>query len=140
MSHKARIALVASMLLLPAAALADDLTGSDHFLCSAATVTACTEDGVCVNENPASFNIPRFVDVDMQKKRLSTTKASGENRATDVANFQRKDGRIVLQGVQGDRAFSLIIVEDTGVMTASIASDGFSLGVFGACTPIGAAK
>ena len=140
MRTSARLALAVLIVLLSTAAFADDLTGSERFLCSAETLTACTEDGACFNENPAAFDVPDFVEVDLQKKRISTTKASGMDRSSDVATFLRNGGRIVLQGVQGDRAYSLIIVEDTGILTASIAFDGFSLGIFGACTPLNDSK
>lgn len=140
MTQPARYALLASIVLASSAALADDLTGSDRFLCSTATLTACTEDGVCFKESPASFDIPQFLEVDMRKKRLSTTAASGLNRATDVSGSYRNGGRIVLQGTQGERAFSIMIVETTGVLTAAVTADGFSIGVFGACTPMNESK
>jgi hypothetical protein len=140
MIQLARRAVFASIVLASSAVLADDLTGADRFLCSTGTVTACTEDGACFKESPAAFNIPQFLEVDLQQKRLSTTKASALNRSTDVMNVQRKDGRVVLQGTQGERAFSIMIVEDTGVLTAAVTADGFSIGVFGACTPMNESK
>jgi len=140
MMHPAKFALAASFLVLSTAVWADDLTGKDRFLCSAGTLAACTEDGICFKESPASFDLPQFLEVDMGKKRLSSTKASGRDRSAEIVNLDRKNGRIVLQGVQGDRAFTLVIAEDTGLMSASVTFDGFNIGVFGACTPMNDSK
>ena len=72
--------------------------------------------------------------IDTKKGTISTTKASGLNRSTEFTKSERKDGLIHLQGVEGGRAFSFVIHEDTGRMTAAIARDGLSVTVFGACT------
>ena len=72
--------------------------------------------------------------VDTRNKTVSTTKASGQNRSSPIANVSRFGGRIFLQGIENDRAFSFIIEEDSGVLTATVAHDGLSISVFGACT------
>ena len=51
-----------------------------------------------------------------------------------VARNELVDGLIYLQGIEGARAFSFVIDESTGSLTASIARDGISVNVFGACT------
>jgi phage terminase large subunit-like protein len=38
----------------------------------------CTSDGDCAAGNPWNWNIPQFIEVDLVKKQLGTTKASGE--------------------------------------------------------------
>ena len=65
---------------------------------------------------------------------ISTTKASGQNRSTKFTKSDRTEGMITLQGVESERAFSFVIHEATGRMTAAIARDGLSVTVFGACT------
>jgi hypothetical protein len=40
-----------------------------------------------------NLNIPQFVVVNLEKKTLSTTKASGENRSTPIRSVQRKRAR-----------------------------------------------
>jgi hypothetical protein len=132
--------MVVGLVLMSSAAMAEDLTGRDRFLCSARNVTACTEDGVCVNGTPLEFNVPQFVEVDLGAKMLSTTAAAPEYRTTPINHLKREDGVILLQGSQGDRAFSFMINESLGLATVAIATDGFNIGVFGACTPMPAAK
>lgn len=130
------------LVALPAivTAHADDLTGANQLLCSTGQLAACFEDGTCENGSPAMLNVPAFIQVDLIKKQLSTTPASGENRATPIRHLERADGRIVLQGVEAGRAFSFMIDEKTGALTAAAAREGMGVVVFGNCTPAPAAR
>lgn len=132
----AAVILVAALVLVARVASADDLTGSDQFLCVPVQATLCTEDGECAVDLPWNVNIPQFIEVDLEAKRLSTTEASGENRTTPIEYLRRVDGTIVFHGFEMGRAFSWVIDEATGRVTAAIASDGISVAIFGACTPV----
>ena len=127
---------VAAVLVLAASvASADDLTGASRFLCASVQATRCEEGGECAAEVPWNLNIPAFIEVDLDAKRLSTTVASGENRSTPIAHMTRESGVIVLQGFEMGRAFSWVITEETGHITAAVATEGLAVAVFGACTP-----
>jgi hypothetical protein len=127
--------LLAFAVVLPAAAMADDLTNSGAFLCAAQSASVCTPEGECVSGTPGSWNIPQFILVDLDAKRLATTKASGQRRSTPIANTQRKDGVLFVQGIEMGRAFSIQIDEETGDLSAAVAREGLVVAVFGACTP-----
>ncbi len=118
-------------------ARADQLAGHDKILCTAVQATFCVVDGDCEVGAPWSWNIPQFIEVDLIGKRLSTTKASGENRSTPILNLSRAKGLIFLQGIEAGRAFSFVIEEETGMLSAAVAREGVTVGVFGACTPLG---
>ncbi len=118
---------------------ADDLSNSNRLLCSPVQATVCYDDGECEIDLPWNLNIPEFIEVDLDARRLSTTAASGENRTTPIENVSRRDGLIVLQGFEMGRAFSWVISEQTGQVTAAIVSVGRAVTVFGACTPIASA-
>ena len=140
MLREARLGLVVMCILVYSAAFADDLAGRDRFLCSAGTVTAFTEDGYRIKAAPFDFNIPQFVEMDLQARRLSTLQASGQDRSTDIKYVERTGGHIVLQGVEEGRTFSWLIDESMGLVTVAIAVDGFNIAVFGACTPLPVTK
>ena len=114
--------------------LADDVSDADRLLCSASEVTVCFESSDCVDVMPWELDMPQFVIVDLKKKMLSTTKASGENRSTPIRFLQRQDQEIILQGAEAGRAFSFVIDEVTGLLTVAVARDGLSVSVYGACT------
>lgn len=115
---------------------ADDLTGADRFLCAPGEVTICEMDGECMSGPPWEFNVPDFIEVDLEAGLLKTTEASGENRQTPIPRIVREDGMIVLQGLEMGRAFSFYIDEGSGEMTAAAARDGIFVGAFGVCTPL----
>lgn len=132
--------IMRSMVLLGAVSLsgmatADDLRGADRLLCSTLEVTACAADAGCDQLLPADLNIPRFLVVDVAARTLATTPASGENRSTTVQVARREAGRIILQGYESGRAFSLLIEEATGRASFAAAGEGRSVTVFAACTP-----
>lgn len=131
-----RNAVVGLVVVLAASPLwADDLTGATRFLCASVQATKCLEGGDCGIDLPWNLNIPEFIEVDLDARKLGTTRASGENRATPITHLTRADGLIVLQGFEMGRAFSFVITEQTGRITAAVASEGRAVAVFGSCTP-----
>jgi len=127
----------AVLLAVPGAfAWADDLTGSTRFLCAAVQATKCLEGGECAIDVPWDLNVPEFIEIDLNARRLSTTKASGQNRETTIEHLSRRDGTIVLQGFEMERAFSFVITEQTGRVAVAVATEGRVVAVFGACTTL----
>jgi len=130
--NKRMITLVG--LLTGALAQADPLTGVDKFLCAAAQVQICIENDTCYMASAWELDVPDFVVIDLAKKKVSTTKASGLNRSTTFTSMSRSDAQIILQGTEAGRAFSFVIDEATGRMTVAVARDGVAVNVFGVCT------
>jgi hypothetical protein len=121
-------------------AAADDLAGQQFVLCTAVQATVCDDGGNCAIENPWDLNIPQFLELNLKDKTVSTTKASGENRSTPIRTLVREGGLIFLQGIEGGRAFSFVIEEDSGMLSAAVAREGKTVSVFGACTPMPSGK
>ena len=116
-------------------AWADDVTGADRILCSSNQATVCYVDGDCEVGPPWQWGVPQFIEIDFATKKLSTTKASHETRETPFKNQERSEGLIFLQGVENGRAFSIVIEEATGLLSAAVARDHVTVSIFGACTP-----
>jgi hypothetical protein len=137
LSREMFVSLLTAVLLVWAqAAWADDLSGADRFLCTAVQATLCIEDGECAVDLPWNLNIPQFIEVDVEAKQLATTTASGLNRKTPIEHLSRSEGTIVFHGFEKGRAFSWVISEHSGRVTAAVAADGLAVSVFGACTPL----
>jgi hypothetical protein len=115
-------------------AYAENLEGVDRMVCAAADVQICIEYDTCYSAAPVDLGVPEFVVIDTDKKTISTTRSSNEDRSTTFNSVQRDDGLIYLQGVEGGRAFSFVIDEESGRMTVAVSRDGMSVSVFGACT------
>ena len=128
------LAIASAMLAMTTIATAENVEGVDKMICAAAQAQICFETGECFAATPFELQVPDFILIDTKKRTVSTTKASGANRSTEFAHLTREDGLISLQGVEGGRAFSFVIEELTGQLTAAIARDGITVTVFGACT------
>ena len=129
-----KIATGVVAMLSAGVALGDSLDGVDKMICAAAQVQICIENDACYEASAEELGVPNFVIIDTKKKTISTTKASEEKRSTTFSTVSKDDGFIYLQGIEGGRAFSFVIEESGGHMTVSVARDGISVNVFGACT------
>jgi hypothetical protein len=47
--------------------------------------------------------------------------------------MERMDGKLILQGVQNGKAWSMVITEATGKMTLTASDDQAGFVIFGAC-------
>jgi len=134
------VTLGLALVVAPSALLADDLTGAQSFLCTAVQANVSFADGESESGPPWNWNIPQFIQVNLAGMKLTTTKASGENRATEIKNLVRDGGLIVIQGYELGRAFSFVIDEKTGRATVAVAREGRGVTIFGACTPMAEPK
>lgn len=129
-----KLAITSAMLAMTTGATAENVEGVDEMICAAAQAQICFETGECFAATPYELQVPDFILIDTKKRTVSTTRASGANRSTEFTHLTREDGLISLQGIEGGRAFSFVIEELTGQLTAAIARDGLTVTVFGACT------
>ena len=125
---------VAGLIGAAGSAAAENVMDVDEMICAASQAQICLETGQCFAALPSELALPEFVMIDTKKQVISTTQASGMNRSTTFSSYSRAEGLINLQGVQNGRAFSFVIHEATGRLTAAIARDGLSITVFGVCT------
>lgn len=130
------IAMTLLIVLAAPLLLADDVTGASKLLCTSVQATSCRDDGDCITDVPWSFNIPQFIEIDLAGKMLSTTKASDEPRQSPIQSLVRIDGAMVIQGLEQGRAYSFVINNKSGRLSAAVARDGITVTVFGACTPL----
>lgn len=118
------------------AVLADDVSGSDSLLCYGLSAARCETGEGCESVEPWRLNIPDFVKLDLRAKRLQTTAGSAEQRETVLQTVTRDNGTILLQGSQGERAFSWLISESSGEGTLSVAGHGQGVTIFTVCTAV----
>jgi hypothetical protein len=121
--------------LFPIIIHADALGDAEQLLCASSQVARCDASD-CELGLPQKWNIPSFVIVDLTKKTLSTTAASSAQRHSPIAYISRDQNSIFLQGSENGRTFSFVIDKATGHASIAIAADGFTVSVFGECTPM----
>jgi hypothetical protein len=129
-----RVFVFCVVLIAAGTANSENLTDVDEMICAPGQAMVCLETGDCYTTTPWEVALPDFVVIDLDKKLISTTKSSSEERTTNVSIVESDDGMIFLQGVERGRAFSVVIEEVTGRMTVSVSRDGLTVAAFGACT------
>ncbi|MGH0032706.1 MAG: hypothetical protein ACQGVC_23180 [Myxococcota bacterium] len=124
-----------ALLGFSAAAGAGDFDGSKKLLCAPGEAVDCMARGECVQVSPIEMNLPRFITVDARAKRLSGTPVGGEEQTTDIQNVQTVDGKLILQGAENGRGWSMVIDQTTGDLSAAVADQTNGFVLFGVCTP-----
>jgi hypothetical protein len=114
-------------------ATADDVTGTDRWVCTVWQAISCSTEGDCKSTEAWRLNIPDFLKVDLGAKELVTPEGSDEQRSSSIETVTRRDGRVFLSGSQGARAYSWVINEASGEGTLAIVSDTTTITLFTAC-------
>jgi len=131
-----RAALSIGLLCAASPLAADPLGDAEAFLCTAMDVRTGAPDEDCMRTSAWALNVPPFIEVDLARRELRTTEASRENRSTPIKHLESDEGFHYVQGVEGGRAFSMVVNRETGRLTVSVARAELSVNAFGQCTPI----
>jgi hypothetical protein len=127
--------IVCCLSFVPPVFAAAPYDGSVPLLCAALTIQECGNDsGECHPRRAEEVNIPQFVKIDVSQKTIASTGV--ESRQAAVQRIENTDGRLVMQGGQEGRGWSMVIATDTGKMSASVVDDEVGFVIFGACTPL----
>lgn len=105
-------------------------------LCTVQQVTVCAPFAECSMESPLDWSLPDFIVVDLAAKSLSTTGATERPRASPISHLLRLEGHLFLQGVENKRAFSIVIAEETGELSAAVSTPDVNVSIYGICTPL----
>ena len=124
------------LLCLPVQVMSAGLDGSAPLLCTVIDVLECGADANCERGSAESVNIPQFVKIDFKGKKITEAVESEQKKSTTIKNLEHIDGKLIMQGVENGRAWSIIISEETGKMSVSVSEDRFGFVIFGACMPL----
>lgn len=113
------------------AAQAAGFDGSKPFVCAIVEASECGEAVDCRRVGVQEIDCPRFFRVDLSKKIVTGILADQTTREVEVQSSAHVDGNLILQGVQGGRAWSLVVSEATGKMTLTVAGAGDGFVLFG---------
>ena len=116
-----------------AVAAADDLTGHDEFVCTAWHAVMCTTEGTCTPTEAWRLAMPDFIKVDLDARELATPEGTEQPRFTTIGSIGRNEGRIFLNGWQGERGYTWVINEASGEGSLALAEDNAVVTLFTAC-------
>ncbi len=111
------------------------IDGSRPIICAFTSAAGCDREMGCEAATPEGLNLPRFIRIDFNKKKIITENRAveGARTETQIKNFLRLDGQLFLQGVE-IRGWSMVISETTGSMTLTASGDEEAFVLFGVCT------
>lgn len=128
------VALVCMVVALASpASAAGKYDGSKTMLCAVTAVSECTADGKCERSAPqAGNNLPTFLRVDVKGRLLTDNDGSG--RKTEIKTSSMVDGRLMLQGGENGKAWSMVIASEGGAFGGSVVENDGLFAIFGSCT------
>jgi 6-phosphogluconate dehydrogenase len=131
--------MIICMFSLPA--MAGDFDGSKPLICAVMDLVECQPGGKCQQVTAEDVGIPHFLKINFKEKQISATHADGSKRSTAIENFEKIDGKLIIQGaedgIEGVRdgvGWSLAISEETGKTVLTASGDAVGFVIFGACT------
>jgi hypothetical protein len=130
----ALVAAVASLWLGPLSAAEFD--GSRNLICASMETVGCVAGEDCLKGSAETINIPKFFRIDFGKKTIYGKRPDGEDVNTKIVGKLDGKAEMILQGVQNQLGWSLVIAGKTGNMALTASGDGVAFAVFGACTPL----
>lgn len=123
---------IAAMSLAAPAAAAATYDGSVPMICAALMVTECEADGRCQYRTAANVNLPSLFRVDAKAMKVRNLEAE-KGRESPIRNVEHMNGKMLLQGAEGERGWTIVIHEDTGKMSGTVSADGEGFVIFGQC-------
>ena len=112
---------------------AETIDGKGKLLCAPTTVLACSAERQCASSTPGAANLPNFIRVDFKKKHFSGADIQGPTNKTAIENVTVKDGKVVVQGADGPRTWSLVIDQHSGGMTGAVVDSNATFVIYGEC-------
>jgi hypothetical protein len=136
MSRKKQIIYAILLVFMTVApAMAGDFDGSQPLIFAAIEIFECAAGGACERVTAESINLPQFLRINFKEKTISGTRGSGEVLITKILDMERFDGKLILQGMENGRGWSMVIAEATGKVALTASDDEVGFVAFGACTP-----
>ncbi len=127
------VSLFLFVCILPHKLTAAQYDGSVPLLCAPIQAIDCDAAEECLRGSADSVNIPQFLRIDFKEKVISAVDKSGKKAS--IRTLERIDGKMIMQGIQEGRGWTMIISEQTGKMSATVIDDQVGFVIFGACTP-----
>lgn len=131
----AMVLVLSFIFVAPLSVGAGDFDGSKQLLAAITEGIECGPDGECLEVMPEDINIPAFIKINFKEKKISGTRENGEIASTRIENIARMDGKLILQGAENGRGWSMVITEETGKMALTASGDQVGFVLFGNCLP-----
>ena len=120
--------------IAPGVAGTAELDGSAPILCAVMGITECDRWGMCEAVDGSSMGVPPFLRVNVGGKTLEAIDGSGRKAAIHSSMVVKERARLLVHGGEAGRAWSAVIDQRTGEMTAAVTDHDGGFLIAGACT------
>ncbi len=126
--------LIAWMCVVAAPAWAATFDGSTEVICAFMDAIECTSDGNCSQGDADDVSLADFMRIDFKKKRMLLLDEERRGETTAINRIEKLEDRLILQGIEAARPWSLSIDQETGDFVFTVSGQGSGFVVFGECT------
>jgi hypothetical protein len=112
-----------------APALAGEFDGSRVLICAPVQAFDCAAGEDCAKGLPDEVGAPPFMRIDVPNKAVI-----GPKRTSSILFVDKSDTQLLLQGTELGYAWGIVVDQETGRMTATLANRENAIVLFGACT------
>jgi hypothetical protein len=125
-----------SAALLAPAAMADSFDGKSIVICSTISVTACTSEGLCLQGQAHTFDMPAFMVIDVKNKLVRSTGEDDPNLSSPIKAKAITEQSVILQGFENHRGWTMAIDRKDGSLNLSSTGPDVNFMITGNCTAI----
>lgn len=130
-----KMVVLALVFILPGIANGASLNGTDPCICAVTKIIECLPGGDCLEITPEQALIPVFIKVNFKEKKLSSLDKN-DPKSSKIGNVTIANGQIMLQGSEENRAWSMVVDQSNGKISASVSGKSHGFILFGKCTPM----
>jgi hypothetical protein len=112
-------------------AFASDFDGSKLLICAPVEAIDCAAGEACTKGRPDDIGAPSFLRIDFAQKMIV-----GPKRTTPIVFMDKNDNQILLQGTELGYGWTLVLDQESGAMTVTMANREEVFVLFGSCTPL----
>ena len=117
------LAALAALALCTPALAGGPFDGSKPLVCTADDTIECSDGGSCHPGDAEDVGLPALFRIDLKAKQVTGLSGQGEGEHAPITNVRKEDGRLILQGGQAGRGFSLV-VDAGGQSTMTVSGSG----------------
>ena len=123
--------VMAGLSLLAVPALAADFDGSKLLLCATQAALDCSRGDDCASGLPEEIGAPTFMRIDLAKKAVI-----GPHTTSDILLQDKSDKQLLLQGREAGFGWTIVVDQQSGELTATLANRNGAYVLYGACTEL----
>lgn len=110
---------------------AGDFDGSRQLICAPVEARECGAAARCESTLPSELGAPAFVRIDFAQGHLV-----GPQGPTPIRLMEKNQKQILMMGTERGFGWTIVLDEETGEISATVADRHGAVVLFGSCTPL----